>query len=367
MHSPPVVTNRRPPLFWAAQVLGWGGWATFQFLMVPGIYPLVSFRWGAMFWAAEGAMGLLWSTVLRAVYRRMVPEGGLAFRDVARAAAACGAAGIAWSVCSMLIWSASYRANPHAVGFTMPRGVHVSAKPVLYLVIATADATILAVWSTAYLGLRLRRAARADAERALRADASAQQARFQALRWQLNPHFLFNSLNSLQALIPEDPDRAARMVGELAEFLRYALAGRDDAGAPVPLRDEAEAIRAYLAVEKVRFEERLDVDFEVQPAAEAVPVPGFILQPLVENAVKHGMQTSPMPLRLRIAASLGGGALRLEVANTGRWGGDEGAGIGLRNVRERLALAYRGRASVDAGEADGWVRVAVTIPAEAGR
>ncbi len=121
------------------------------------------------------------------------------------------------------------------------------------------------------------------------------------LRYQLHPHFLFNALNSLRALIGEDADKARNMVTALSGFLRYSLLPTD--AQEVALREELTSIRRYLEIEQIRFEDRLLVSFEVEPAAEGCRIPGFLLHPLVENAVKYGAQSGASPLRVRIAAS----------------------------------------------------------------
>jgi LytS/YehU family sensor histidine kinase len=199
-----------------------------------------------------------------------------------------------------------------------------------------------------------------EQENALRARATAHEARWMALRGQVNPHFLFNSLNSIQALIEESPARAQKAVGELASLLRHSLSR--STSAVVPVSEGIEVIQKYLALEKIRFEENLIVHVEVQPGAELWAIPGLLLHPFVENAVKYGMQTSPMPLQVRIRASTNRGRLCLEVANTGHWLKadrenylEENNGIGLRLVREHLEHSYRDRYRLACFVENGWV------------
>ncbi len=207
-------------------------------------------------------------------------------------------------------------------------------------------------WSALYFGIKYWRDWIDEKERARIATALAQKAQLQMLRYQLNPHFLFNALNSLRALIDEDKRLAKGMITELSEFLRYSLVSRR--ATSVPLRDELDAIRHYLAIEKKRFEDKLQVSFAVDPKAEDVPVLSFLIHPLVENAVKYGMKTSPMPLRLKLEASVNDGGLTVDVWNSGRWLDESdaakpgaGTGTGLENTRARLANAYPGRHHVD--------------------
>ena len=187
------------------------------------------------------------------------------------------------------------------------------------------------------------------------------------LRYQLNPHFLFNALNSIRALVREDPAKAEQMVAELSDFLRYSLQRHE--GRDVPLGAELEAVEHYLTLEHIRFEDKLVAEIDADPAARARYVPGFLLHPLVENAVKYGMETSPLPLRVRVVARCTDVALHLEVANTGSWRPPPEAtypssrshGIGLHNVRERLHHAFPGRHRVEVVERDGWVRVTIEM------
>ncbi len=208
---------------------------------------------------------------------------------------------------------------------------------------------------------------REQREKAREATALAHQAQLQMLRYQLNPHFFFNALNSIRAMIVENPARARQIVTELAEFMRYSLQGR---GPESTVRDELKAVENYLAIQRMRFEERLDATIEAEPAAHDVLVPCFLVYPLVENAVKYGMETGPRPLRLRISIHASAGDLHIRVANTGRLvppspvqTGDHanGTGTGLDNVRRRLELAYPAHHSFSLAEKDGEVEARITL------
>lgn len=195
-------------------------------------------------------------------------------------------------------------------------------------------------------------------------------AQLEMLRYQLNPHFLFNALISISDLVQEDSNHAVRTLRTLMAYLRYAL---QPAGLPtVPLSEEIKAVQSYLDIEKVRFEERLHVSIETTPEADDYYVPGFMLQPLVENAVKYGMRTSPMPLEICIRAAMkqeddGKSALHLEVSNSGsltipeHTTKPEGTGTGMRNIRERLQVLFPGRHSFSLSEEAGSVIARVTL------
>ena len=191
------------------------------------------------------------------------------------------------------------------------------------------------------------------------------EARFRMLRQQVNPHFLFNALNSAIALTRRDGKTASAFVMRLAEFLRASL--RENNALTVALAEELKGLAAYVEIEKVRFEELLEVNMAIPAELHAWQVPEFILQPLVENAVKHGMRPAPSVLRIRVTAARQGDLLRLEVANSGSLKAPESAprepGLGIRNLRERLELVYRGAASLTLTEESGWVVARMGLPA----
>lgn len=195
--------------------------------------------------------------------------------------------------------------------------------------------------------------------------AQTRTAQLEMLRYQLNPHFLFNALISIADLVQEDTKQAVRALRTLMAYLRYAL---QPAGMPtVPLSEEIKAVQSYLEIEKVRFEERLQVSVETTPESDKYYVPGFMLQPLVENALKYGMRTSPMPLAIAITASVREGALHLEVSNTGsltipeNTTKPEGTGTGLRNIRERLQVLFPDRHEFSLLEDEGKVYVRIVL------
>ncbi len=193
------------------------------------------------------------------------------------------------------------------------------------------------------------------------------------LRYQLNPHFMFNVLNSVNALMGENQRNAKRMIIQFSSLLRHTLVASSKQTAP--LGDEIEAVEHYLAIEKLRYEERLEASIDADRRTLDFNVPVFLVQPLVENAIKYGMQTSKQPLQLMISSRLEEDRLVLEVANTGAWveamanGTNNGAalakqrstGIGLENLRKRLAQLYMDEQTMEIIHEQGIVRVRLTI------
>jgi signal transduction histidine kinase len=205
----------------------------------------------------------------------------------------------------------------------------------LYLVVAGCSYAI-----------RAQRRARAGELAAREARLLAEQAQLAALRARLNPHFLYNALHSVGALVGRDPRRADQALERLGDLLRYVLAAPDE----VPFRREWAFIQDYLAFEQLRLGERLRVESDIDPAAGAVLAPPLILQPLVENAVRHGLADRPEGGRIALGARLEGAQLVLTVDDDGAGQpAGEGTGIGVSSVRERLRVLYGDAASVEAG------------------
>jgi len=196
-------------------------------------------------------------------------------------------------------------------------------------------------WAAFYLALIYSEEARVQEERAAAIQAHAHAAQLRALRFQVNPHFLFNTLNSIAALIVDDhSSQAEQMVTRLAAFFRSNLAA--DPLEDVRLSDEIAAQQLYLEIEQVRFPD-LSVEICIPDELRAALVPSLILQPLIENAVKHGVANNPNPAAIRLAAASEGEWLILEVSDDGL-GAEEtsrhGTGIGLANVHERLSRRF---------------------------
>jgi hypothetical protein len=225
---------------------------------------------------------------------------------------------------------------------------------------------IMLMWSVLFLAVRDLRLAYARERNALHAERLAGEARYQMLMYQINPHFLFNALNSVRALAASDAGRAREMITRLSSFLRHTLV--TPARGTVPLREEIATLDAYLAIEQVRHEDALQVTFDVAPEAAAVHVPGFLVHPLVENAIVHGFDRPDARLHVVIRARRDGDTLVIDVVNSGtlRTSRADGTGIGLQNIRERLAHLHPGRASLTLTEGAAGVVARIVLPADSG-
>jgi len=200
-----------------------------------------------------------------------------------------------------------------------------------------------------------------DRDESAAARLAAERARLEVLRYQLNPHFLFNALASVRSQLPPALDRARATIEQLTEFCRLTLF-RPESGAHLTLDEEMHLLRAYLDIEQTRWGPLLTVEIDVAPAAASLPLPPLLLLPLVENALKYGRSSQTGALTVRITARLdAAGALSIEVGNTGAWIESTDSpsvpslGIGLENLRQRLARYYPGRHEFTTVATDGWV------------
>src|SRR5216684_2820090 len=212
------------------------------------------------------------------------------------------------------------------------------------------------IWLLFYIALT---AGRRYREKEVRLQLALREAELRALEAQINPHFLFNCLNSIRALVIENPPLAQDMLTRFATILRYNL--HRNLNHTVPLEAEVEVVSDYLALESIRLEDRLRVRFAIDPEAGKIAIPPMLLQTLVENAVKHGIASLPNGGDLVIRAAINGDSLRVDVENTGSISGPTTGStqVGLSNTRERLRILYGNNAQLDLQNGDG--RVIATV------
>lgn len=324
-------------IYWICQIAGWGAYAAALF----GISTAYS-GWHIEL-AAAYALFAVYSIGLTHLLRRAIRRRDWlalpALQGLPRVFLA--ALAVALIQTSLIVTVALLFAGPQS-GFTEVRQVAATASGVTVATCGWAAAYVAIVWNRRYRETRLRE---------MELQLTLGQAELRALRAQVNPHFLFNSLNTIRGMITENPARAQEMVTSLAGLFRHALEFR---GAQmVPLKDEMEAVSEYLALETARLEERLRIETEISDEAARCSVPAMVLQTLVENAVRHGIAELPQGGLLTIRAALTGvgmtsEALLLEVENTGRLKpvSPNGTHTGLANARERMRLLCGENASL---------------------
>ncbi len=231
--------------------------------------------------------------------------------------------------------------------------------------IAVTHYFFMIAWASLYVALGYAREVREAERKASRFAQAAQDAELRSLRYQVNPHFLFNTLNSLSSLvITGKPQAAESMIQNLSNFYRTSLS--TEPLEDVTLAEEVDLQRLYLEIEKVRFPERLRTLIDIPPELMNQYVPALILQPLVENAIKYGVSRVNRPVEVRISAEKSDDMMVIKVVDNGEpmtSSDDKGSGIGLANVRDRLEARYRSTASLEAGPKEGAGFVAtLTLP-----
>jgi sensor histidine kinase YesM len=199
-----------------------------------------------------------------------------------------------------------------------------------------------------------------------KAETLAKDIQLKMLRYQINPHFLFNVLNSLHALIDENADKAKKLVVEMSEYYRYTLNKQQQTSS---IEKEAEAVRRYLEIQKTRFEEKFGYEIEIEETTKEVLIPSFIIHLLVENAVKYGIKSNDHKLVIRLDVKMYDKSLFISVSNTGNLltlnhNGDannEGTGTGIENIKNRLGLFYNQNYSFSLTKEGGWVIATIEI------
>jgi LytS/YehU family sensor histidine kinase len=246
-----------------------------------------------------------------------------------------------------------------------PANSHKSVSAALIADYAISWYFFIVAWAVLYIALTYSDKMRQAERDAALYRAKAQEAHLRALRYQINPHFLFNTLNSLSTLVLKGrTQEAERMIMNLSTFFRTSLAC--DPTDDVPLADEVRMQRLYLDIEQVRFPERLSTAFDVPDDLAKVRVPSMILQPVVENAIKHGVARSCEPVTIKVSARRANGGLSLAVEDDANPSGDaaeRGEGVGLNNVCDRLAARYNGGAACTYGpKPEGGFKVELRMP-----
>jgi LytS/YehU family sensor histidine kinase len=343
--------------FWTLQLIGWSGFYVAMAFSRMGRFPL-SYMLTAK--VALTVLGIGASLALRAVLRPMLVRQVALPKIVAVSVVA--------SYLLAAVWTSAFNLVDVPIVRTM-LGENYGIRSLSQVLSGTVyHAFSLVAWGFLYLGIKHHSAWQEERERALRAEASAADARLRALQYQLNPHFFFNTLNAISTLIVERRnDEAATMIARLGEFLRATL--QRDVMTFVSLGDELGFVQRYLDIEQVRFEDRLTVRLDVAEEAYTATVPLLILQPLIENAIRHG-----------IAPLAQGGAIDITVAveqrRQQRWleisiendapvpasVPEMRGGIGLTNVRERLQMLFGNNYRFDAKPVDERFRVSLSIP-----
>lgn len=318
--------------FWNLQLAGWGGAMLLR--AVTGIANNQPWDFLVVVLIAT-VTGFSVSLVLSVIYGKLINQRPL----------------VTWGVTALVLpvavtisaaingWTISLRQGTTDGGFAQ-----------LVLGVFYIDMALLVAWSALYYAINYFLQVEEQADRLERLEAQATSAQLAMLRYQLNPHFLFNTLNSISTLVLlKQTEPANAMLTRLSSFLRHTLVSQP--GGKVSVAQEVETLKLYLDIERMRFEERLRTVFRIDPAAETAQIPSMLLQPLVENAIKYAVSPQEEGARISLTAQVLGRRLRFTVADTGPGAHSPGGaartrarttstGVGLANIRDRLAQAY---------------------------
>ncbi|HEX8364295.1 MAG TPA: histidine kinase [Allosphingosinicella sp.] len=336
--------------FWILQSAGWAGY--FILRTLSGVANAMGWSY-VLHTALLTATGYSITLLMAASYRRLmklrpVITWGLSIALVLAASAAFSA---------IETWSHATFIRP---GIT-PEGIQFLGSILLTVALLTA-------WSALYYGINYYLLLEQQTDRLLRMQHQASSAQLAMLRYQLNPHFLFNTLNSISTLVLlKQTDRANAMLSRLSSFLRYTLV--NEPSGMVTVAQEVETLKLYLEIEKMRFEERLRPHFSIDRQVERALMPSLLLQPLVENAIKYAVTPQEEGADIAIEAKLNVDRVAITVSDTGPGAEDhwvraqESTGVGLANIRDRLAQAYGENHRFDTqSDIRGGFRVTIEIP-----
>ena len=318
-----ILTQReRGILFWILQITGW--LASFFVVLIAAKITDTTIGWLVIFRTAFGFLAT--SILLRPLLRYCRSKFATSFVKLA-------VLGVLLAIVFGALDSYLTERFGILIGLDMQ-----AAGVVLYIKAAyVLRSAIFGFWILLYIVINYWLDSRAALLRTARLEMDKQASDLKLLRAQVNPHFLFNALNSILAVCDE-PQKVTAITEALADYLRFSLRGGDTRQ---PLGEELDALQSYLEVENIRFTDRLEYTIQAEAAARSKLVPGALVQPLVENAIKFGLRTSLRPLRIVVQAHLREGDLEVLVENTGHWVSEKdpsSTGIGLSSLRQRLEL-----------------------------
>jgi two-component system LytT family sensor kinase len=337
--------------FWTLQSVGWSGY--FVLRTLTGLANAMAWSY-VLHTLLLTAAGYSITLLMAAAFRRLIR-----MRELYTWAGSILIVVIASAALSAIeTWSYSVFIQPGSP----PEGIRFLGAIILTFL-------LLMAWSALYYSINFYLLLEEQADRLLRLESAASNAQLAMLRYQLNPHFLFNTLNSISTLVLlKQGDRANAMLSRLSSFLRYTLV--NEASARVTLAQEIETLKLYLEIEKMRFEERLRPHFSVDPAAERALLPSLLLQPLIENAIKYAVTPQENGADIAVEVRRRANRVAITVVDTGP-GADSGyqkraaqsTGVGLANIRDRLAQAYGDNHRFETQtETTGGFRVFIEIP-----
>ncbi len=312
--------------FWYLQSLGWTGY--FLLRSLSGFANNMGPMW-IVHTALLTATGYSLTLLMGALFRRLIKMPVV--WTVVLSLVAVVIAAVTFSVIETWSYATFLKPDSRPVGFE-------------YMGAILLNFALLAAWAALYFGINYYILLEEQINQRERLESQASSAQLAMLRYQLNPHFLFNTLNSISTLVLlKQTERANAMLARLSSFLRYTLA--NESTAKVTLAQEVETLKLYLEIEKMRFEDRMRPHFRIEGETIGAKLPSLLLQPLIENAIKYAVTPSETGADIWLTAVREGQAVRIEVADNGNganadMAATQSTGVGLANIKERLAQAY---------------------------
>lgn len=349
--------------FWRLQAIGWGGTLLLRTMStIANDLPLTSL----VLVVIATITGFSISLVLSVIYRALIAQRAI----------------VTWGLTVLILPVAvAFHAFIDAWVISLWRTESGTSFAQLFLGVFYYDATLLGAWTALYYMVNFYLRVEEQNDQLIRLENQATSAQLAMLRYQLNPHFLFNTLNSISTLVLlKQTEPANAMLSRLSSFLRYTLVNKPTGR--VTVAQEVETLKLYLDIELMRFEERLRTKFDIDPASESALLPSLLLQPLVENAIKYAVAPQETGAEITISSQLIGPMLRITVSDTGpglqspttdnrlsgmTYDGGEpvSTGVGLSNIRDRLSQAYGAHHRFETVEPlEGGFAVVIEIPFE---
>lgn len=348
-----ISEKKRNIIFWVLQFLGWG------FINLLSIFIIKKVSLELVIYSIIAGMfiGIFSTSLLRWYLKRKVQFNDFGLNEILKIAM------------SFLVTSALFAAMNYSFGYLYAHyGPSFTEEELQFFknydgfwIQAFNALFLIGAWLVTYLVIKLLLKLNKDRIERLQLNTSLKQAQLNTLKGQINPHFMFNSLNNIRGLMLEDVEKSREMLTKLSEMLRYSLTKNSMNG--IAVGEELEMVDNYIALAKIQFEKRLEFVKNIDPEVLELQIPPMIIQLLVENAAKHGISNLRDGGKIHLNIQSGNDELEIVVSNTGKLQISKGSTqLGLNNIRQRLNLLYGDRASFDLNEKDGEVVATIKIP-----
>ena len=345
--------TRRNRIFWILQILGWG------FINILPVFLLkeLSIQYLIFSFIAGMAIGILSTWLLRIYLKRNILFDRFGLNEIIKICTSTLLASFVYGGLSFLFGILYVKFGPELTELELK----VFKAYDSFWILIFNSLFIIFIWVACYLVIKLLLKLNSDRIERLELNTTLKQAQLNTLKGQINPHFMFNSLNNIRGLMLEDVEKSRDMLTKLSEMLRYSLT-KNDVNA-IALEEELEMVENYIDLSKIQLEDRLKFDKDIDPKSLNVPIPPMIIQLLVENAAKHGIANLKEGGAISLKTKHLGEQLLIEVSNTGNLKIDKNSTqLGLNNIRQRLRLLYLDKAKFSLEEENGEVLASIQIP-----